>query len=143
MTLKRAVAVLPGVGISLLPKLTCPMCWPAYAALLSALGLTFVISARYLFAVTAFFLTVSVAALAFRASERRGHTPAILGLIAGAVVLWGKFGVESNALMYSGLLLLITTSVWNSWPRGAAKTCPQCALSGDEIGQLGAKERQV
>ena len=48
MTWRRVVAVLPGVGVSLLPKLTCPMCWPAYAGLLSAVGLGFLISSQYL-----------------------------------------------------------------------------------------------
>ena len=33
---KRSLSVLPGVGISLLPKLSCPLCWPAYAGLLSS-----------------------------------------------------------------------------------------------------------
>lgn len=30
------VASFPAIGTALLPKLTCPLCWPAYAALLSA-----------------------------------------------------------------------------------------------------------
>src|SRR5216683_1611075 len=91
MTWKRAVAVLPGVGVSLLPKLTCPMCWPAYAGLLTTLGLGFLISERYLFGVTAAFLLVSVGALAFRARERRGYGPSALGFAGTAVVLFGKF----------------------------------------------------
>ena len=32
------VASFPAIGTALLPKLTCPLCWPAYAALLSALA---------------------------------------------------------------------------------------------------------
>jgi len=31
MTSRRAAAVLPGIGVSLMPKLICPLCWPAYA----------------------------------------------------------------------------------------------------------------
>ena len=37
-TLKKTLIALPGVGISLLPKLMCPACWPAYAGIVSALG---------------------------------------------------------------------------------------------------------
>jgi hypothetical protein len=37
-TLKRTLVALPGVGVSLLPKLMCPACWPAYAGIVSALG---------------------------------------------------------------------------------------------------------
>ena len=80
MTWKRAAAFIPGVGVALLPKLTCPMCWPAYAGLLTTLGLGFLLSERYLFAVTAVFLLMSVGALTFRYRERRGIAPAVVGL---------------------------------------------------------------
>src|SRR5207249_9463683 len=103
MTAKRALAVLAGVGVSLLSKLTCPMCWPAYAALLTTFGLGFLISARYLFLVTAVFLLFSVAALAFRAKARRGYAPAVSGLVAAGTVLFGKFSLASRSAMYAGL----------------------------------------
>lgn len=134
MNAKRAFAVLPGVGASLLPKLACPMCWPAYAGLLTTLGLGFLISERYLLAFTAGLLLVSVAALAFRARERRGYGPALLGLVSAAAVLAGKFYLDSNALAYSGIALLLGSSLWNSWPRRAAGTpCPGCAPSDAEL----------
>jgi hypothetical protein len=41
---KQALLAAPGVGVSLLPKLVCPLCWPAYAGLLSTFGLGFLIS---------------------------------------------------------------------------------------------------
>jgi mercuric ion transport protein len=131
---KQGLLALPGVGVSLLPKLTCPVCWPAYAGLLSSVGLGFLISARYFFAFTSGFLLLSVTALAFRAGERRGYGPAVLGLAAAAIVLLGKFSLESSATAYGGLVLLIAASVWNSWPR------PQCAPAGDGLVQLSAKE---
>ncbi len=28
MTWRRAATVAPGIGVSLLPKLICPLCWP-------------------------------------------------------------------------------------------------------------------
>ena len=117
MTWKRVAAVLPGVGVSLLPKLTCPLCWPAYAGLLTTLGLGFLMSERYLFGVTTIFLIVSVSALAFRYRERRGIIPALLGIAGAAAVLVGKFRFESMPAMYAGLSVLIAASIWNSWPR--------------------------
>lgn len=117
MTWKRAAAFLPGVGVSLLPKLTCPLCWPAYAGLLTTFGLGFLMSERYLFGVTAVFLVISVGALAYRNRNRRGIAPAVLGLVGAAIVLVGKFQLESINAMYAGLALLIAASVWNSWPR--------------------------
>jgi mercuric ion transport protein len=139
MTWRRAAAVLPGVGIALLPKLTCPMCWPAYAGLLTAIGLGFLISARYLFGVTSLFFLISIGALAYRAPERRGYSPAVLGVIAAAAVLVGKFYFDSTAATYAGLTLLIAASLWNSWPRPPAKRCPECAPRGSEFIELSAK----
>lgn len=132
MTWKRFAAVLPGVGAALLPKLTCPLCWPAYAGLLTTLGLGFLMSERYLFGVTTIFLIVSVSALGFRYRERRGITPALLGTAGAAVVLVGKFRFESMPAMYAGLSVLIAASLWNSWPRKSA---------GDELVQLSVKGR--
>lgn len=36
-TWKRLIALIPVVGTALLPKLTCPACWPAYASFLGGL----------------------------------------------------------------------------------------------------------
>ncbi len=47
-TWKRGLLALPSVGVSILPKLACPACWPAYAGLLSSVGLGFLISTVYL-----------------------------------------------------------------------------------------------
>ena len=132
MTWKSFGAVLPGVGASLLPKLTCPLCWPAYAGLLTSLGLGFLMSERYLFGVTTVFLIMSVGALAFRYRERRGIAPAVLGLIGAAVVLAGKFRFESMTAMYAGLSVLVAASLWNSWPSKSA---------GDQLVQLSVKGR--
>ena len=139
MTWKRAAAILPGVGVSLLPKLTCPICWPAYAGVLTTLGLGFLMSERYLFGLTVAFLLISVGALAFRSQERRSIAPSIVGLTGIAMVLMGKFRFESMNVMYAGLVILIAASLWNSWPQRLAEPCPQCAPSGDELIQLSAK----
>lgn len=132
--LRRGLPALPGIGASLLPKLTCPVCWPAYAGLLSSVGLGFLMSARYLFAFMTGLLLMSVGALAFRASERHGYGPSVFGLVASAIVLLGKFSLESRVTVYTGLGLLIAASIWNSWPR------QQCAPADDGLVQLSANE---
>jgi len=126
--LKQGLLALPSVGFSMLPKLACPACWPAYAGLLSSVGLGFLVSTAYLLPLTAAFLFLAVAALVFRANKRRGYGPFVLGLVAGSAVLLGKFAWESKLTMYSALGLLIVASLWNAWPlrdREAA-TCPEC-----------------
>src|SRR5256885_1870776 len=129
-TWKQGVLALPGVAVSLLPKLVCPMCWPAYAGLLSSIGLGFLISAAYLLPFTAAFLALALAAMAFRAKGRHGYGPFLLGSVATAGVLLAKFRWESKLTMYGAVGLLVVASLWNSWPRRATAsrvaTCPDC-----------------
>ena len=133
MTWRRSAAVLPGIGVALLPKLMCPLCWPAYAGLLSAAGLGFLINAKNLLIVTASFLIVAVTALAFRARQRRGYGPAIAGLAASIFIVFGKFYLESPATMYAALSVLVAASVWNSWPVRLAPLCPRCVSEAREL----------
>ena len=127
-TFKRTIGALPGVSVSLLPKLMCPACWPAYAGIVSALGLSFLISAKYLLLLTVVFLSITLLTLGFKASRRNGYGPLGLGLLASATILSGKFYFDISQLTYAGLGLLVTASVWNSWPRRAAKApfCSAC-----------------
>ena len=60
---------LPGVGVSILPKLACPACWPAYAALLSSIGLGFLISTVSLLPMTVVLLSLALGAIAFRGTD--------------------------------------------------------------------------
>jgi len=116
-TLKQNLLTVPCLGVSLLPKLACPLCWPAYAGLLSSVGLGFLISTKYLVPITAAFLAIAVGALAFRAKNRHGFGPFGLGLLAAACVLVGKFYFESNTTIYAAIAVLVVASVWNAWPR--------------------------
>lgn len=121
-------APLPAVGVALLPKLTCPACWPAYAGLLSSMGVGFINYTAYLLPMTLVFLMFVIASLAFRARRRRGYRPLLLGVLAAAILLIGKFAYGSDSIMYVGLGLLVLASVWNSWPKAPANgaACPSC-----------------
>ena len=141
--LKRSFLAVPGIVLSVLPVGMCPACWPLYAGVLSALGLSFLLSSAYLLPLTALFLLVSVFTLVFRAGARRGYSPFALGLVATTLILWGKFSLESNVLAYAGVGLLISSSLWNSWPRPAAGQCPQCAPAGGGLVQLSATEKSL
>jgi len=121
------LATVPGIGVSLLPVGLCPACWPAYAGLAGSLGLGFLLKTKWLFPLTAAFLLLAVGALAFRARTRRGYGPFVMGLGASAIMLFGKFLFNSNAIMYGGIGLLITASIWNAWPkRNMDAACPAC-----------------
>ena len=145
MIWRRSLAVVPGIGVSLLPKLMCPLCWPAYAGAVSALGLGFLISTKYLLPLTVAFLTVTAAALGFRASQRRGYGPLWLGLASSAVILIAKFYFDVPQAVYAGVGLLIAASVWNSWPRRAVLTpvCPACVPVGAGFNEGNAQGEHI
>src|SRR6516162_6121892 len=116
-TWKQPLIALPGIGVSLLPKLACPLCWPAYAGLLSSVGLGFLISAKYLLPLTGAFLLLALATLAFKGSTRHGYAPLGLGGVAAVGVMLGKFEWDSSFALYGAVGLLIVASVWNVWPK--------------------------
>jgi len=116
-SLKQSFLALPGISVSMVPKLICPLCWPAYAGLLSSVGLSFLISTAYLIPLTAASLVVALGALGFRACNRHGHAPFFLGLLAAIFVLLGKFVWLSNLITYGAVGLLVIASLWNAWPR--------------------------
>lgn len=114
-----SIAALPSVGLALLPKLTCPVCWPAYTALLSSAGIGFIDYTPYLLPVMTVFLALTLAALAYRAKSRRGYGPFSLGIAGTIGILIGKFVAESDLALHFGIALLIGASLWNVWPRRA------------------------
>ena len=134
---RSSLAVLPGIGASLLPVGVCPACWPIYAGLLSSFGLGFLLKSAYLMPLTAIFLAIAVAGLAYKARTRRGYRPFLLGLAASTIVLVGKFIFGIDTAMYAGIAVLIAASLWNAWPRknvGTGRnTCPACVSSGTDV----------
>lgn len=119
----------PALGIAFLPKLICPACWPAYAALVSAAGVPFLLETAFLLPISLAALALVIGLLAWRARERRGYGPTLMGIAASAVVLIGKFGFDNNPAAYAGATALLAACVWNSWPRRAPPVnagCPAC-----------------
>jgi len=62
-------------------------------------------------------LLVSVAFLAYRAKRRRGYKQFLTGFSASLFIVTGKFIFDIPFLFYSGVVLLIAASLWNSWPK--------------------------
>lgn len=108
----------PGIGISLLPKLACPACWPAYAGLLASVGLGFLISTTYLLPLTAGFLALALAVMAFRAKSHRGYGPFLVGSVAAVAVLFAKFLWRFNPAVHGAVGVLAMASAWSAWPQG-------------------------
>lgn len=127
------VASLPAAGVAIMPKLACPLCFPAYAALLGALGLEFMNYTPYLLPLTAAFLVVAVSVLALQ-SRRRGNVHSLLlGITASALVLIGKFHFESDWMTIGGIALLVAAVLFGSRMKSSSTAaCPACAPGGSE-----------
>src|SRR5260370_36216680 len=93
---RQTILVVPSIGVSVLPKLACPACWPAYAGLLSSIGLGFLISVRYLLPMTIAFLVLALASMLFNARNRRGDGPFLLALLAAVRRVVCKVAVDSR-----------------------------------------------
>ena len=135
---KRSLAVLPAVGVALLPSITCPACWPGYAAVLSSFGIGFLPSNRYLLPLTGVLLVFYVLSLAWDARKRHQYGPLTLGIMGSLVLVVGRFVFDWNAALYVGAALLVTASIWNAWPvilsnrsgPSAVQGCPACQAVG-------------
>ena len=129
---KNAVSLLPAVGTVLMPKLVCPVCWPAYTAILSAMGIGFINYTPFLMPLTTAFLFIVLVSLAWKAKARGGYNPLILGVLAATLILIGKYQFNSDAAAYTGIFLLVGTSLWNAWPRrNSSAPCPACVTDGE------------
>jgi uncharacterized membrane-anchored protein len=127
---KLGLLTIPGVAVSLLPILACSLCWPAYAALISSLGLGFLASSTYLLPLTGALLAVAVVGLGLQIKSK-GYGPFVMGLVSVATILPGKFG--SNLMTYTGVALLMIASAWSLAPRRSpdSASCSTCAPSSE------------
>ena len=114
---KSTLLSIPAIFASLIPTVTCPLCVTAYTALLSTLGLGFLMSSTYLLPLTVAMLAVAVGALGFEAVKRSSWGPFVLSLVGSAAIVVGKFLFASQAAIYSGVALLLAASIWNLGPR--------------------------
>ncbi len=131
---KAMVASFPAIGTALLPKLACPLCFPAYAAVLSALGLEFVNYTPYLLPLMVVFLALAIVVLALQTRQTGNTIPLLLGIAASIVVLIGKFGLEIDWLTTVGIVLLVVAVFLGSRTKSTTVApCPACAAGQNEV----------
>jgi hypothetical protein len=130
-----SLAVVPAVAVALLPSITCPACWPAYAALLSSLGIGFLPTSVYLLPLTLGAVAFALLMFAWQARRRRRFGPLILATMGALVLLVGRFALQAEGGLYCGVGMLVAASLWDAWPvrRQAAsaqlpnkESCPAC-----------------
>jgi|SRR5579863_2597459 len=137
---RLGVLAVPAALASMLPVLGCPLCWPAYAGLLSSLGVGFLVSERYLLPLTIGLLAVALAGLGVQASQR-SFAPVILGVAASGLIMLGKFEIGSAATTYAGVVLLVAASGLSLFhDRQRSTVCVDCV--SPKAG-AGASDRRV
>ena len=95
---------------------------PASAGLLGSMGIAFLLKTTYLLPLMVGAMVMAVVGLGYRAGQRHGYWPLMVGILSASMLVLGKFLVVSDVMMYLGGGLLIVASVWNSWPRKRATT---------------------
>jgi mercuric ion transport protein len=125
---RRGLAIAPGIGVAFLPKLACPACWPAYAALVSSSGLSFLLSTRYLLGFSLVLLSLALGAIALAGRRKRHYVPLWVGVAASATILAAKFALNSRLLLYAGAVCLMAAGFWSNWPSARLPTgeCRRC-----------------
>ena len=119
------LGVASSAALGLLPKLTCPLCWPAYTAALGALGVGFVDYTPYLAPLTAGFVILALVALAWTSRRRKSPLPVIVGALAGSLLMLGKFALDNDAVTYGATALLVAAPFLPVW-RSQQTPCPRC-----------------
>lgn len=118
------LTALPALLLALLPKVTCPACWPAYGSVLSALGLGGLLASPWRAPLLAVFLLPALWLLARRRRERSGRRPLVLGGVGAAASLVGICsGLE--AMSIAGSALFVAAVLWSSIARRPAVAAGQ------------------
>ena len=114
----RSVLGIPAAAFAALPL--CPACYPAYAGILSTLGLTALLDTTVQTGLTVLFLSAALAALLYKAKSRRGYGPLALGTVASVALSFSKFVMGSDPISYVAVGVLVLAGLWNVWPRADA-----------------------
>jgi|SRR5215813_3475187 len=125
MKSRTVVGVVPAVGFSLLPTLTCPACLPALASVLGAVGLTFIAEPRYLLWLNLAALVIALVLMA-RGQGRWFSLPVGVAAAGAVAVVLGKFLWTNNWVWWGGLGIFMVGSIWSGFKRRSDGVCPNC-----------------
>jgi hypothetical protein len=122
------------IALALLPK--CPLCVMAHASVVGGAGLG-AGTAAWMRVVAAGAMVLAVAMLCLGAGSRRGYGPFALGCVGAGLALADVFHLHpgdgahaqhaaaghSPWMLWTGIAVMVSASVWNAWPRRAAAAC--------------------
>lgn len=111
----RAATVVPAAVLPLLPSFTCPACLAAYAGVLSAMGLGFLLNEAFLAPVIAVVLVASVAGVAWSTPSHRRPGPLVATTAGALAIVAGRLVWDLPVVLYAGIAVLLAGSLWNLW----------------------------
>ena len=122
------ITAIPVMLLALLPNVACPFCWPLYTGVLGAIGVNFIDYTSYIFPLLTLFLILTVAGLVIGAKGKKQYKPVYLGIISSIFILIGKSFIETNVLIYSGIIGLMVSVIWQSNIKlsGNRNSCSAC-----------------
>jgi len=112
--------------LAIAPK--CPVCFLAYFGIFGVATASASVYRAWLPPVTAIWLALTVATLAFQRRGPHRYGPALLGFVAALVLFSGKFVLDNQTLIGAGIVALLGAVMWRSWFQqpGPDEICPQC-----------------
>ncbi len=121
----RAIGIVPALGFSLVPTLTCPACLPALASVLGAVGLTFIAEPKYLVWLNLTALLIALLVLA-RSERHWISAPLVMAAFGATAVMLGKFIWTTSWIWWAGLGIFTLGSLWSGVKRRSKSVCINC-----------------
>ena len=91
----------------------CPLCLPAIAALLSSIGLGFVVSTTVIWPVLGFFVLLLLLGLVWGYKRHGNVWPLIIGILGIIAIPAGNYIVMARPLTYIGVAVVVASALWN------------------------------
>jgi MerC mercury resistance protein len=134
-----SLAALPAAFLSLLPAVTCSACLGAYAGLLSALGLGFLVRSTVLEPLLISTLLIGLGSIVWSTLRQRNPWPLALTLLGDLAVVIGRYAVASQEMQWLGFPLILGGALWSIWLRRrlpASQECAACVADQPGLSQL-------
>src|SRR6266550_9545026 len=110
---RTTLMTVSSILLAVAPK--CPVCFLAYFGIFGVATASVSTYRAWLPPITAVWLALTVAMLAFQRRGQRRYGPALLGLLASLTILVGRFGLNDQAFVYTGISALVVAVVWRVW----------------------------
>jgi len=94
---------LPAILVSVLPIITCPLCWPLYTTILTAMGVGFINSTFVLLPLISVLILFALVGYFIKARKSKNYWPLAIGFLAGLAMIIGKFLFLSDWILWTGM----------------------------------------